>query len=676
MNISKLNIKTFLSLSILFLLLQTNYAATYFVATDGDNSNDGSINAPWKTIKYAFTQLSAGDTLNIREGVYYENTITITLQGTSTDPVVIKAYQDESVTISGGSDLFLNAPNSQWTLVDANIDLYKSNTTFSGNFVNAWLPDDNIHIVEYDDTLNLKSENYGPVDGFNPLYQGPGIHLLDDGYLYIRLAQNPNDLYDVDSNSIQGIPVDINPNNNNINVFSKKTMFYMEGAAYLVFQNLNMYYAKYIFDIRTGTNNIEFDRCNFKYGNTGMVVRDASSFNIHNCDFDNGIPQYVYWTDVKNKAYEVHEPYPEFQSKAITGKLIDFTIENCNFYNGFDAIGILDTSSNTSIKYNNFVRFRDDALDLRPNLSNIEIAYNMLWSVGSGISMTETEDTTTGQVYIHHNVIDNSIYQHGGREGNYREDNWPIWTVIDPFGSHGDDIKAHWKVYNNTIVTRKSGYHWTAAGLNAIQGNPEKYVFNNIFLILDDRIIFRGDSAVDGAHYDGDILYRYAPTTYPFFYDFGDGNNYNSLAEFQNNSGTDWEINGLEIDPKLDTFAINNETYDSVYIWERYRPRNPLVYTPGVSYSGYNWPGTSNIYYRGALEPGTSIWNGTNTNWNDPVNWTKQIVPDEAYKVIIPSVPEFGNFPVIHDTVNAKYYNITNENNAMLTIFGYLYIVK
>ncbi len=672
----KLNLKTLLSFSILLWILQTNFAATYFVATDGDNSNDGSLNAPWATIKYAFTQLAAGDTLNIREGIYHESTITTTLQGTVNDPIVIKAYQNEQVTISGGSEQFMNAPNSEWTIVDASIDLYKSNSTISGSFVNAWLPDDNLHIIEYEDSLNLKSENYGPVDGFNPLYQGPGIMLLEDGHLYIRLVQNPNDLVDVDSNSIEAIPVDTDPNHNNINVFSKKTMFYLEGAQYLIFKDINMYYAKYIFDIRTGSNNIEFDHCNFKYGNTCMVVRDGSSFNIHHCDFENGIPQYVYWTDVKNKAYEVHEPYPEFQSKAITGKLIDFTIENCNFYNGFDAIGVMDTSSNTSIMYNNFVRFRDDALDLRAGITDIEIAYNMFWSVGSGISMTETEDTTPGQVYIHHNVIDNSIYQHGGREGNYREDNWPVWTVIDPFGSHGDDMKAYWKVYNNTIVTRKSGYHWTAAGLNAILGNPEKYVFNNVFLVLDDRIIFRGDSAVDGAHYDGNVFYRYAPTTYPLFYDFGDGNNYDSLSEFQNNSGTDWELNGLETDPELDTFAINNETYDSVYIWERYRPRNPLIYSLGISYSGYNWPGTSNIYYRGALEPGTAIWNGTNTNWNDPVNWTKHIVPDEAYKVIIPTVPEFGNFPIIQDTVMAKCYNITNEDNAMITIFGYLYILK
>ncbi len=659
---------------ILFIGWQTGFSTVYFVATNGDDANPGTIDHPWATIKYAFTQLGTGDTLNIRAGDYYEETITISLQGTASMPIVIQAYQNENVTINGGMDDFLNAPNSKWTSVDSSISLYRSKTAITGSFVNAWLMDDNLHIIEYDDTSNLQSDNYGPVDGFSPLYQGPGILLLDDGHMYIRLTQNPNDLYDIDSNTIQRIPMDTNPNHNNILVFTKKTLFYMEGAKHLKFRHLHLYYAKYIFDVRSGSDSIELDDCRFRYGNTGIVVRDGAHFDILHCHFDNGLPQYVYWTDVKNRAQEVHEPYPEFQSKAISGILDHFTIEHCVFQDGFDAIGVKDSSTNTSIMHNHFIRFRDDALDLRAGISEIEIAYNMFWSVGSGISMTETTTNDQGQVYIHHNVIDNSVYQHGGREGNYRAANWPVWTVIDPFGSHGADMAAYWKVYNNTIVTRKSGYHWTAAGLNGILGDPEKYVYNNIFLILDDRIIFRGDNEVDGAHYDGNIMYRLAPTTYPFFYDFGNGGNYDSLVEFQNNSGTDWEQEGLEINPKLDTTAILHEGYDSLLIWERYRPRNPTAYTSGVSYAGLNWPGTSNIYYRGALEPGESLWNGTNTHWDDPVNWSKQIVPDEAYKVIIPTVPQFGNFPVIQDSIQAKCYHLKCENNATLTIDGQLTI--
>ena len=648
------------------------YAGTFFVAPNGDNNNAGTITNPWRTVKYSLSQLSAGDTLNIREGIYYENTFNIHLQGTSANPIIIQNYQDEPVTINGGFDDFVNTPNALWNIVDTVINLYKSNIAINGNFVNSWFPNDSIQIIEYEDTLNLMTQNYDPVDGFNPIYQGPGIYLKEDGYLYIRLEQNPNDLFDVDSNAIVGKPIDINPNNNNINIFSSKVLFYLDNAHYLKFKGINFLYSKYLFDVRNGCSNISFENCKMRYGNTGFIIRDGFYFDISKCEFDNGLPQNVYWTDVKNKAYEVAEPYPEFQSKAISGKLLHFNIKNCYFHDGFDAIGIKDSSSNTTINNNHFIRFRDDALDLRAGISDIKIANNMFWCVGSGISLTETNTQNQGNVFIHHNVIDNSIFQHGGREGNYRENNWPIWTVIDPFGSHGDDIVAWWKIYNNTIVTRQSGYKWTASGPNAVSGNSEKYILNNIFLILDDRIIFRGDSAVNGAFYDGNIFYRFAPTTYPFFYNFGDGNNYDSLSQFQSNSGVDWELKGLEVDPKLDTFAINNENYDSIYIWERYRPRNMAIYSQGASYDSLNWPGTDSIYYRGALEPGVARWIGTNTDWDNPVNWSKEIVPDEAYKVIIPTSPQNGFFPTINNGVVAKCYSIILKNNAALTVIGIL----
>ncbi len=671
-----MRVKVFSIILILVLLHFNLHANTFFVSTDGDDSNDGAINTPWKTIKHGLNQLSAGDTLNIRHGVYYENTFTVQLQGTSSDPIIVQAYQGENVNIDGGISSFLNAPNSKWMMVDNAINLYKSTSAITGNFVNAWFAEDSIQVIEYEDTVNLKSQNYGPVNGFNPIYQGPGIYKKDDGYLYIRLEQNPNDLYDVDSNTIVGKPIDINPNNNNIHIFSSKVLFYLDNAKHIIFKRLNFSYSKYLFDVRNNCSNISFESCKFAYGNTGIIIRDASYFDIVNCEFDNGLPQNIYWTDVKNRAYEVAEPYPEFQSKSISGALIHFNIKNSYFHNGFDALGIKDGSRNTSVANCYFIGFRDDAIDLRADIDSIEIKNNMLWNIGSGISMTWTNTQNSGDVFIHHNVIDNSIRQHGGREGNYREDNWPIWTVIDPFGSHGDKIETGWKIYNNTIVTKQSGYKWTAAGPNAILGNPEKYVLNNIFLVLDDRIVFRGDTAVNGALYDGNIMYRYAPTTYPLLYDFGDENNYNSLVDFQTNSGTNWEISGLEINPLLDTLSINSRGFDSLYIWERYRPRNSEVYSTGATYDNYNWPGTENNYFRGALKPGTAIWKGVDTVWSNSDNWTKGIVPDEAYKVIIPSNPEFGSFPTINSQDTAKCYNISFENNSFLTINGSLKVMK
>jgi hypothetical protein len=132
-------------------------------------------------------------------------------------------------------------------------------------------------------------------------------------------------------------------------------------------------------------------------------------------------------------------------------------------------------------------------------------------------------------------------------------------------------------------------------------GNPEKYIYNNIFYILDQRVIFRDDLTVSGSHYDGNVFHRNTIEGLPLFTNFGDGGRYDSLLEFRAMSGTDWEIHGLEMDPGFDLAAINDATFDSLGVWERYRPSQDQIFTLGASYDGLGWPETQGVDYRGAI---------------------------------------------------------------------------
>lgn len=88
--------KFFLLYPLFFIISLNSFASTYYVApsaSGGDNNNPGSISSPWETITYALTQLSAGDTLYLREGTYRE-TVTITQDGTSGNEITIEAYTD------------------------------------------------------------------------------------------------------------------------------------------------------------------------------------------------------------------------------------------------------------------------------------------------------------------------------------------------------------------------------------------------------------------------------------------------------------------------------------------------------------------------------------------------------------------------------------------------------
>ena len=70
-----------LSFAALFFLLQTAsvFSATWYVATNGVDSNAGTSNSPFATIMRAQTVASSGDTVYLRGGTYYLNNSNLTL---------------------------------------------------------------------------------------------------------------------------------------------------------------------------------------------------------------------------------------------------------------------------------------------------------------------------------------------------------------------------------------------------------------------------------------------------------------------------------------------------------------------------------------------------------------------------------------------------------------------
>jgi hypothetical protein len=86
--------------SLCFLNCPAAQAAEYYVAPDGNDAytktQAQNIATPWKTIQYGVNQLIAGDTLFVRGGRYYES-VEITNEGTSTSPIIIKAYEKDGV---------------------------------------------------------------------------------------------------------------------------------------------------------------------------------------------------------------------------------------------------------------------------------------------------------------------------------------------------------------------------------------------------------------------------------------------------------------------------------------------------------------------------------------------------------------------------------------------------
>ncbi len=72
----------------------------YYVSTSGNDSNDGSIGSPWKTIHHGATQLAPSDSLNIRTGTY-AGKIDLNESGSNGQEITIRAYENENVIING-----------------------------------------------------------------------------------------------------------------------------------------------------------------------------------------------------------------------------------------------------------------------------------------------------------------------------------------------------------------------------------------------------------------------------------------------------------------------------------------------------------------------------------------------------------------------------------------------
>ncbi|MCM1020713.1 MAG: right-handed parallel beta-helix repeat-containing protein [Muribaculum sp.] len=89
-------------------------AADIFVSPTGNDSNSGSLNAPFLTIKKAIETAKAGTTIYLREGTYtptnneimkkgvesaYDCVYNLSVKGTADKPITITGYNDEKVII-------------------------------------------------------------------------------------------------------------------------------------------------------------------------------------------------------------------------------------------------------------------------------------------------------------------------------------------------------------------------------------------------------------------------------------------------------------------------------------------------------------------------------------------------------------------------------------------------
>jgi Fibronectin type III domain len=594
-------------------------ATSYYVATNGNDGYSGTIDSPWRHVKYALSKLHAGDTLYLRSGTYYETSTTVGLKGTPSAWITVQSYPGERAVIDGGVPDFASAPNSGWTLVDAFTGLYRSvNANFSGSDLTAnatiggWLLDSNTQLVHYGHSTgetpdSLESTNF-TVNGFNPVYIGPGLQLRGDGHVYIRLDPNPYNRLDANGNAtLPDIPTDTDPNYNRISVFLTGTLYTLDGAAYLMFQDIDFVDAITLFRLKNSANNIHFDQDFFRYGTYGIVsdLGAANNVEIGYSEFTNGVPPWMRWTDVKDIDVEDSPAYPEFQSVAIDGLPSSFDVHDNYLHKIFDGVHFKDGTANVSFVNNSIFLSHDDAFEISPLVSDVEIAHNMMRHVHNGFGIDRSSTCTgAGIIYMHHNVMDTSASQRQGREGSAKLSQYPLWAPYSPFASHGSGCDTYQlRFYNNTVVGRHPSNN-NPLGPSNMTASPSLYVYNNLWYAIDNVSALSKHLESSGAHYDGDAFWQPAPNGQHLLYDFGvsSSSSFDSVASYVSTPGTTWLKHSIQTDPGLSLNAIDSDSIDPTTAWAIYQPTADQIFTVGLDTTGLGWPEGDGITYRGAVD--------------------------------------------------------------------------
>ena len=130
----------------------------YYVANNqsgASDSNNGAVDTPWLTVQHAVDQVTAGDTIYVREGMYNEY-ITISRSGSRDAPITLCGYENEDVVLDG-SDLEWRygidiGGSDYWTIENLKVQDYIREGLRGNGFV-SWGGSEGITLRNLDFTL-------------------------------------------------------------------------------------------------------------------------------------------------------------------------------------------------------------------------------------------------------------------------------------------------------------------------------------------------------------------------------------------------------------------------------------------------------------------------------------------------------------------------------------------
>jgi len=580
---------------------------TYYVSPNGNDSNTGlAITASWRTLQYAVDQLSAGDILYMRGGSYYEDRVNITVNGTATDPILIKAYPGELPVLDNRIPEFLNSDNnSEWQVYDPVVNVYESTQVFPDGWkAYGFLEElgEYYHLVTYKSyaALSAATEDW---TASGETYVGPGVFFNDStGRIYIKLDR-PSEAAVFQAFTS---PINNDPRQNIIHLGLKhRGLLFRDNTEHIIIDGLTIHSFEECIRVYSGSN-LTFKNMSIWAGQYGLLLFDTAGANylIDSVDFNMHLPDWVARADMKTPP----SPASNIKLTAMVARGSNVEISHCNFYGTHDAI--VSSRANDLVFPYNYMETQDDATQIGTDVYNVEFSYNMVIGAGPSHQGTPALNPFIGADYYHHNIIDFSTPIFFARNDpdsllkpKYRNNPLKGGGI---FGVHGKSHAANpdpWKIYNNTLIGRSRVSVSDHKFDNWIQGNVgvTHEFYNNIAILVDDWFFYRGSYVEEGEEiFDHNIYHRLTEADMEFRRRLNEDPNLNyaTLDEFlsspefvasQSYYPPGWDANSRVGDPLLDS--------------NYYPDPNGIAATGALDLSDRGWPGADGAPYIGALPP-------------------------------------------------------------------------
>jgi hypothetical protein len=474
----------------------------------GADRNDGSQQAPWRTVNHALRQLQPGDTLYLRGGIYYE-TIKAGASGSPAKPITIRSFPGELAILDGGRREFVEHPAGSWEPCPGGAeDEFRSVKTYPGltgresrrgvhvlgNFADSLVP---LHGYRFLVDFRARTEFWtitDKADAEHGVYLGPGLwYDPDTSRIHIRLAHLHAKGYGADRYCGE-----LDPRQLPLVISGTETTLRIEGVKHLRFQDLVVRGATGSTVRIARSEDITLDHVTLYGGSPALSIESTCGLRL----VDSAVRGLsAPWSSRAGHKYRGKSPY--LLTCGRNNHAFEFARNE--FTDNHDGLTI-GTVIGMKFHHNLVENFDDDGVYLNAlgTGGDIQMYQNRFSRILSSLAFSGKAKPGRG-VYICRNVFDLRRPVNGSPPTG-PEAKTLVLRQSRAWGEHGSPTWEPLYLYQNTVLLPGPEYrHYYAAGWGGHTQGTRRRVFNNLFIHAEGMPGLNFASVDDDFQADGNL---------------------------------------------------------------------------------------------------------------------------------------------------------------------------